>query len=62
MIHLLHRDKNKDRLESKKKVRPIGEAKKKTRFDDEDDEGGKWETVPKRGSGQMTMQVGGSVL
>lgn len=53
-----HRDKDKDRQESKRKVRPVGEAKKKTRFADEDDDGGKWETVPKRGTGQMTMQVG----
>ena len=52
------RDKDKDKQESKRKVRPAGEAKKKTRFADEDEEGGKWEVVPKRGTGQMTMQVG----
>ena len=53
------RDKNKDKQESKRKVRPVGETKKKARFaDEDDDDGGKWETVPKRGThGQMTMQV-----
>ena len=55
------RNKDKDKQERARKVRPAGEAKKKTRFaddDDDDDDGGKWETVPKRGvPGQMTVQV-----
>jgi hypothetical protein len=53
------RNKDKDKQERARKVRPIGD-KKKIRFaDEDDDEGGKWETVPKRGvPGQMTVQVG----
>ena len=40
----------------------MGEAKKKTRFADEDDEGGQWETVLKKGTGPMTLQVSGVTL
>ena len=58
ILFLCGRDKDKDKQERARKVRPAGEAKKKIRFADEDDEGGKWETVPKRGvPGQMTVQV-----
>ena len=59
-MYVCDRNKDKDKQERARKVRPAGEAKKKTRFaDDDDDDGGKWETVPKRGvPGQMTVQVG----
>ena len=59
---LFVRDKSKGQQESKRKARPVGETKKKTRFADEDDEGGQWETVLKKGTGPMTMQVGGVSL